>query len=174
VGLAWLILAYRAAPVVPLWEPIPGALYIAMLLMLLAFILLALGLGAGNPTLAGADMILKDQLPVYGVTRITRHPLLWVFALWAIAHLLANGHLAALLLFGAILVTALNGMVSIDRKRRRALGRAWDTFAAATSRVPFAAIVAGRNSLRLEELPVWRIAVGVVLFGAALWLHGFI
>ena len=174
VGLAWLILAYRGAPLVPLWQPIPGALYIAMLLMLLAFILLALGLGARNPTLVGADMMLKDQLPVYSVTRITRHPMLWAFALWAIAHLLANGHLAALLLFGAILVTALYGMVSIDRKRRRSSGRAWDTFAATTSRVPFAAIMARRNSLRFDELPVWRIAVGVVLFVAALRLHGFV
>lgn len=60
-------------------------------------------------------------------------------------------------------------MVSIDRKRRRNLGPAWDEFAAATSRIPFGAIIAGRNQLRLEELSPWRAGVGVVLFAVALW-----
>jgi uncharacterized membrane protein len=172
VGLAWLILAFLTAPLVPLWGPLPGAPAIALVLVLLAFELLVLSLGASNPTLAGPDMLLKDQLPVRGVTRITRHPMLWAFALWAFAHLLTNGDAAGALLFGAILVTALNGMVSIDRKRRRLLGPAWDAFAEATSRVPFAAIIAGRNTLRLDELPLWRLILGVVLFVVALWLHG--
>jgi uncharacterized membrane protein len=173
-GLAWLVLAYRAAPYMPLWQPVPGAAYIALPLMFVAFLLLAFSIGAGNPTLAGADMLLKDRLPIHGITRITRHPGLWAFALWALAHLLANGDVAGVLLFGAILVTALNGMVSIDRKRHRALGRGWDDFAAQTSRVPFAAILAGRNTLDLEELSPWRAAVGAALFALALWLHGVI
>jgi uncharacterized membrane protein len=42
--------------------------------------------------------------------------------------------------FGAFAVTALAGTVSIDAKRRRALGPGWQTFAAQTSIVPFAAI----------------------------------
>jgi uncharacterized membrane protein len=172
VGLAWLILAFLTAPLVPLWGPLPGGPVIALVLVLLAFELLVLSLGANNPTLAGPDMLLKDRLPVHGVTRITRHPMLWAFALWAFAHLLTNGDAAGALLFGAILVTALNGMVSIDRKRRRLLGPAWDAFAEATSRVPFAAIIAGRNTLRLDELRLWRLILGVVLFVVALWLHG--
>jgi uncharacterized membrane protein len=170
-GLAWLIFAFRAAPYVPLWQPLPGARYVALVLVFLAFILLPFSIAPGNPTLAGADMLLKDRLPVHGMTRITRHPGLWAFALWAIAHLIADGDLAGVLLFGAILVTALNGMVSIDRKRRRALGPAWDEFAAATSRLPFAAIIAGRTRLRLDELSPWRSGIGIALFAAALWLH---
>jgi uncharacterized membrane protein len=163
-GLGWLILAYRAAPDVPLWSPLPGAASVALPLTLVAFLLLAYSFGA--------DMLLKDELPVRGITRVTRHPMLWAFALWAVAHLLANGGLADLMLFGAILLTALNGMVSIDRKRQRALGPRWDAFAAQTSRLPFAAILAGRTTLHLEELPPWRGALGVALFAAALWLHG--
>jgi uncharacterized membrane protein len=171
VGLAWLIFAFRAAPYVALWPPLPGMRYVALVLVFLAFILFPFSISAVNPTLAGADMLLKDRLPVQGMTRITRHPGLCAFALWAIAHLLVNGDVAGVLLFGAILVTALNGMVSIDRKRRRALGPAWDAFAAATSRIPFGAILAGRNRLHLDELSPRPAAIGVALFAAALWLH---
>jgi uncharacterized membrane protein len=66
--------------------------------------------------------MIDNKVPVYGITRVTRHPRLCGITLWGIAHLLVNGNLAALIMFGALLVTAVNGMVSIDRKRRRALG----------------------------------------------------
>ena len=171
-GLAWLIFAYRGADVVPLWGPPPGARAIAIVLVLIAFVLLVFSIAPSNPTLAGADEMLKGELAATGIARITRYPGLWAFALWAAAHLYANGDLASLLLFGAILVTALNGMVSIDRKRQRAMGARWEAFAAQTSRLPFAAIVAGRNQLRLAELSLWRVALGVILFLAALFLHG--
>ena len=50
--------------------------------------------------------MIDSKLPVHGITRVTRHPRLCGVSLWAIAHLLVNGHLAALLMFGALLVTA--------------------------------------------------------------------
>jgi len=52
-------------------------------------------------------------------------------------------------MFGALLVTALNGMVFIDRKRRRMLGALWDEFEAQTSSLPFAAILTGRTRFEL-------------------------
>jgi uncharacterized membrane protein len=173
-GLAWLILAYRSADLVPLWGALPGAGVIAIVLVLIAFVLLVFSIAPSNPTLAGADQMLRGELAATGIFRITRHPGLWAFALWAAAHLYANGDLASLLLFGAILVTALNGMASIDRKRQRAMGARWEAFAAKTSRLPFAAIIAGRNELRLAELSPWRAALALVLFLAALFLHGLV
>ncbi len=171
-GLAWLILAYRGADFLPLWGPLLGARAIAIVLMLIAFELLVFSIAPSNPTLAGAELMLKGELAATGIFRITRHPGLWAFALWAVAHLYANGDLASLLLFGAILLTALNGMASIDRKRQRTMGARWQAFAARTSRLPFAAIIAGRNELRLAELSPWRAALALVLFLAALFLHG--
>jgi len=170
-GLVWLALAYRAAPYQPLWAPAP--FWVPAVLVLLGFVLLAYSLGPANPTQVGAERMGAD-LPVRGITRITRHPMLWGFALWAAAHLTVNGHVAGLLLFGAILVTALNGMVSIDRKRAARLGPAWDDFARRTSRLPFAAILSGRGELKLGELALWRLALGIALYVAALWLHGFL
>lgn len=170
-GLVWLALAYRGAPYEPLWAPVP--LWVPAVLVFLGFVLLAYSLGPGNPTQVAAER-LGPELPVFGITRITRHPMLWAFALWALAHLTVNGHWAGVLLFGAILVTALNGMASIDRKRAARLGPAWGDFARRTSRLPFAAILAGRGQLALGELALWRLGLGIGLFVAALWLHGFL
>jgi len=171
VGLVWLALAYRGAPYEPLWNPAP--FWVPGVLVLLGFVLLAYSLGPSNPTQVGAERM-GSALPVAGITRITRHPMLWAFALWALAHLTVNGHWAGVLLFGAILVTALNGMVSIDRKRAAQLGPAWDDFARRTSRLPFAAVLAGRGQLVIGELALWRLGLGIALFVAALWLHGFL
>jgi uncharacterized membrane protein len=91
-----------------------------------------------------------------------------------IAHLLINGNLAALIMFGAVLVTAVNGMASIDRKRRHALGGLWDEFAAQTSRLPFAAILARRARFEISDFRAWQIALTVVLFTGVFWLHGII
>ena len=174
IGLVWLVFAYRAAPFVPLWPTAPWAGYVALPLVLVAFTLVVLGRGRSNPTSTRQKPISAGRLPVHGITRVTRHPRLSGIALWAMAHLLVNGHLAALLLFGTILVTVLNGMASIDRKRRLAVGAAaWDDFAAQTSRLPFCrdsrrpkpararrtrglAIRARRRAVRRRVLAAWR------------------
>jgi uncharacterized membrane protein len=172
-GLGWLIFGYVRAPEQLLWVCPPGGRAAALVIIFIAFILFAYSLTASatSPAVAGLP---KDRLPVVGIMRITRDPMLWSFALWAAAHLLVNGDVASVLLFGAILVTALNGMISIDRKRRRALGPVWDEFTARTSIIPFAAILAGRNELKLAELPLWRAALGAALFLVALFAHPYV
>ena len=74
-----------------------------------------------------------------------RHPLLWVFALWAASHAVPNGDLAHLLLFGTFTAMALLGMVAIDRRKRRQMGEAeWARLAARTAFWPFATLISGR------------------------------
>jgi uncharacterized membrane protein len=173
VGLVWFVFAFRAAPLIPLWPTIPALGYLALVLVFLAFLLVALGAGPTNPTDTHQRMI-DNKVPVYGITRVTRHPRLCGLTLWAIAHLLVNGNLAALIMFGALLVTVVNGMVSIDRKRRHALGPRWDEFEKQTSRLPFDAILAGRTRFELAEFHVWQVVLGVALFLGVFWLHGAI
>lgn len=172
LSLGFLIWAYRDAPFVPLWDFGIGAGHLAKLLVFIAGFLLVGSLTPRNPNLAGADLLLKDALPAEGLIRITRHPMLWAFTFWAIAHLLANGHLAALMLFGAILVTAQNGMYSIDRKQQRRHGAAWDAFAARTSLIPFLAILQGRNQFVFREYGLARVAIACALFLILLYGHG--
>jgi uncharacterized membrane protein len=173
-GLGWFIVAYRVAPRVPLWPTIPPLGWLAFVLVFLGFLLAVVGVGPMNPTDTHAPRMIDGKLPVYGVTRVTRHPRLCGVSLWAIGHLLVNGHLAALLMFGALLVTAINGMASIDRKRCRTLGAHWDEFERQTSRLPFAAIVTGRTGFKLAEFQVRQVALAVALFSGAFWLHGII
>ncbi|WP_309646459.1 NnrU family protein, partial [Phenylobacterium sp.] len=104
---------------------------------------------------------------------ITRHPFLWGVAIWAAGHLLVNGDRASLVLFGAMLVLALFGTSSIDAKRKRVLGATWDGFAAQTSNVPFAAIAAGKQPLKLGEIGWWRIVLAVAIWAALLWGHPY-
>src|SRR5262249_10385950 len=91
-----------------------------------------------------------------GIVRVTRHPFLTGVGLWALVHLIGNGDLASLVFFATWAIVALAGTVSIDAKRRRLLGAAWEPFAAQTSIVPFAAIAAGRNHFVPREIGLWR------------------
>ena len=107
-----------------------------------------------------------------GILRITRHPFLMGVAIWSVVHLVGNGDVASLLFFGALAVVSIAGPPSIDAKRRRALGpAAWDAFASRTSIMPFAAILAGRNTLALRELGAWRPVAGVAAYALILGGH---
>ena len=51
------------------------------------------------------------------------------------------------------------------------LGEAWDTFAAKTSVLPFGAILAGQQQLRLGELGARKIAIALLLWAGSLYTH---
>src|SRR5262245_43598641 len=84
-GIVWMSYAYGAAPREPLW---PGLRLLPAALMPLAFVLLACGY-ARNPTMVGADRLLKSEEPARGMIRITRHPIMWALILWSVAHVVA-------------------------------------------------------------------------------------
>jgi uncharacterized membrane protein len=97
--------------------------------------------------------------------------MLWSFALWAAVHIIGNGDSAAIVFFGTFLVTALAGMPSIDAKLARRDPATWQALSAATSIVPFAAIVESRNRFVPHEMG-WRVPlIGVVAWAVALRLH---
>ncbi|MEM8789832.1 MAG: NnrU family protein [Pseudomonadota bacterium] len=81
-----MVLGYRAAAFTPVWYPPPAMVHANNLLMLAAVALFGMGSSKGR---ARAWL---------------RHPMLTGFAVWCIAHLLVNGDLASLILWGALLV----------------------------------------------------------------------
>ena len=86
--------------------------------------------------------------------------------------LLSLSWAASLVFFATWAIVAVAGTVSIDAKRRRLLGTAWEPFAAQTSIVPFAAIAAGRNRLIPREVGVWRWAIALLAYVLMLGGHG--
>jgi len=171
-GMIWLIAAYIQAPQIVTWGVPPWWKPVAIVLMLPAFILAVLGLRTPNPAAVGMEG-LAAQSPK-GIVRVTRHPLLLGVGLWALVHLVANGDVASFLFFGTLALTALAGTVSIDAKRRRALGPAWQTFAAQTSVVPFAAIAAGRTKFKIGEIAPSRWAIAIAAYVLFLGGHSHI
>ena len=169
-GMVWLVSAYNGAGYVETWGTPEWWKPFAIALMLPAFLLVVIGLTTPNPTaVAGEGLVGR---PPQGIVRVTRHPFLVGVALWAGIHVVNNGDVASLLFFGSLTVVAAAGTVSIDAKRRRVLGApAWDVFASRTSIVPFAAILAGRNTLSAGELGWWRPAAGLALYALMLGGH---
>lgn len=171
VGLGVLIWGYVVAPYVALW-PVPTWTYwIAIVGMVPMFILFIAGVTTPSPTAVGGESTAEREDVAEGVLAITRHPSLWAYTLWAAVHIPANGDLASLLLFGGIIVLCVGGMIHIDRRKALQLGARWETFAAKTSLVPFAALLAGRTRLRLKAFGVWRLALALVLYAAMLFGH---
>lgn len=168
---AWFASAYSRADYVELWPPATWLAWLAILLMPIPCLLLVSGLTTANPSLVGNALARKTVEPPEGIVRITRHPTMWAFGLWAIIHLIANGDLASLILFGTIAALALIGTALIDARYRDRLTDAWPSFADQTSNLPFAAILAGRQQLALGEIGWWRLALALGLYVLLLALH---
>jgi uncharacterized membrane protein len=176
-GLVWVIWAYKQAPLLDpvLWPGTIGARHTAVLIMAIAFILFVCALSAPNPTAAGGEKLLMKGDAAHGIFRVTRHPLMWSFVLWGVAHLLNRTDPASLWLFGGMAFLALTGTVMIDRKKKRLFPEQWDQFAAVTSNIPFAAIIARRNRFVLSEIGWWRIVLGLAIWAViVLWAHAWV
>lgn len=174
VGIAWLAMSYNEAATGPnplYWAPPIWAMHLSPIVILIAALFVVIGVTTPNPTSVGTEELAKDPETVKGMLRITRHPFLWGVAIWALWHILINGDQASVIFFGTFALLAVLGTFSIDDKRRKKLGDIWTGFASRTSNLPFAAIVAGRNQLKIGELGWWRILLALVIFGAALYGH---
>jgi len=161
----WMLFAWRAAPYVEVWRAPPWARWIPIVVMPIVLLLMVCGFSTKNPTSAGQEGAIS--VDPRGIVRITRHPVLWAFALWGLSHLPPNGDVAAVFLFGGIATLAVLGMLHIDARRKEKLGEAWGEFAAKTSLLPFAR---GGGVAAMKEIGIARVLVAVVLYVGM--LHG--
>jgi uncharacterized membrane protein len=138
-GFALIALGYGQARMdsAALYNPPLFMNHIAGLLVLLSFVLLAAAYVPGNQ-IKGA----------------VGHPMIAGVKLWAFAHLLCNGRVADVTLFGAFLVWAIADFI-VSRKRDRAAGTTYPT----------------GNGLRT----VMTVVAGAVVWAAfAFWLHQYL
>jgi uncharacterized membrane protein len=149
---------YRLGDQAALWSIADGGWIVAEILMWLASIFLA-GSFVGNPALPGARRVNAPS----GVLAITRHPMMWSFAIWAVVHVAVVATPKAVLFDGAILFLALVGAAGQDNKKRKLMGANWHEWAAQTSFVPFAR--------GLKSPGATALVGGTVLFAVATWVH---
>jgi uncharacterized membrane protein len=170
LGLTWLIWAFLRGHV-----PQPTGLleyrWLSAALNFVALTFIVFGVISRSPTMVGGEGALLDEDPAKAAHRITRHPMLWGFALWALTHMAFNPQAATLWFFGAFLVLALAGTRSIDAKRARALGAPWQAYVARTSNIPFVAIAQGRNRLSLAEMTDYRLLIALGVWASLLLFH---
>jgi uncharacterized membrane protein len=102
VSLVLMVIGYRGADFVNVWYPPSFMVHINNLLMLVAFFVFGLSATTGS---------LRGKL---------RHPQLLAVKIWAVAHLLVNGDLASIVLFGSMLLWAGAEVAVINR------AEAWD------------------------------------------------
>lgn len=88
VGIVLMVIGYRGTDFVPVWNPPAFMVHINNLLMLIAIYMLSPAPKRGK--------LLQGM----------RHPMATGFSIWAVAHLLVNGDLASLILFGGLLIWA--------------------------------------------------------------------
>ena len=99
-GLVLMSIGYRSAEFINVWYPPAFLTHVNNLLMLLALWVY------GSSAAKGAK-----AWPAYK----TRHPQLLGVKIWALAHLLVNGDLASIVLFGSMLAWAVGSVILINR-----------------------------------------------------------
>lgn len=168
----WLALAALRAPYVPLWAPPLWTYWLPVLVMPFAFMLISAGLIEPNPlSVSLAKAPLTPERP--GIISLTRHPVLWGFGLWGLAHIPPNGALVPVILFGGFTLFAFAGMLLVDRKRRRTLGPdAWRALDASRRLFPGGSSQAGSIRALFTPRTLAGMATGLLLYLLFLvWAH---
>lgn len=162
-AFGWVIVAYRAAPAADLAGSGKAGWIVATILMVPALVLLA-GSFAGNPALpapgrAGAQAATGPR----GVFRVTRHPMMWAFGLWALSHVILLWSWRSVITAAAMGLLALVGAHLQDRKKRALMGDAWVQWEACTGYWP-------RFGQLVKVGPLcW--AMGLMLWVLISWAH---
>ena len=166
--LLWLIAAAGRAPRVGLWDWAVWQNHLVLTAMLAACLILSFGIARPNPFSFGGARNAEFDPARPGILRWMRHPVLVAAAIWALAHLLANGDLAHVILFGTFAGFALLGQVMIDRRKRSQMGADWARLRQA--------VASGPLIPRPESLAgaVMRAVAGLALYGGLLALHPYL
>lgn len=167
-----IIQAYRGLPPgEPYWVAGHTLWVVSSVLTLFASILF-MGSLVGNPALPAPNAARVAQRAPRGVYAMTRHPMMWGFALWALAHALVVPTLGQWILSATIAFLALAGSAGQDVKKARLMGDSWRHWAARTSFVPLARQFSGRSPWGDAILRAHALLGGITLWLAASWAHG--
>jgi uncharacterized membrane protein len=164
IGLfGWMSVAFVRTPAGPtLWNGYDWLPWIVASLLTLVALALFIGSLSGNPALPQANLAGVSARNPMGVFKITRHPMMWGFAVWALAHAIVAPSSRVLVLTGAMAFLALVGAHGQDLRKSAQDPHEWNVWRMRTSYWP--QISAARELGRhwLTALLAWL---------AITWLH---
>ena len=117
-----------------------------------------------NPAFPTGGKPVTEIGPARGVFAITRHPMMWGFAIWALVHVIVNPTPAAIVVSAAIAILALGGAAGQDVKKKKLIGEPWRDWESRTSFLPYGRGVASAGGFALIG--------GTLLWLAASYAHG--
>jgi uncharacterized membrane protein len=131
VLIVWGFGRYRSAGYIPVWDPPSWLWPITLVLMWFSFVALV-----------------ATYAPLGKIKGLLRHPMLAAIKAWALAHLLVNGDLGSMILFGAFLAWAVYDRIAVKRRGDTGAPRSGFTIGDAIS-----------------------LVVGSAAYAAMFWLH---
>ncbi len=171
VAIYWLTKQFNIAPygdklwLVPDWWR-----WVQAALILVAFIFIFAGSMKPNPSAPGGATVLENPAAADGIFAITRHPVMWGVAIWAVTHMISQATWRGFAFFGALAATALIGSW-LQQNRKRDSIPGWAPFEAKTSFFPFVAVLQGRAKFSLKAIG-WRpLAIALIAWAAVLHFH---
>lgn len=172
--LGWVGVAYAEADYVELWAQATWMRWVPVVVMVPVCVLLAGFFVHANPLSVGfRGASFNPDKP--GIVSVTRHPLMWALLLWALAHIVPNGDVASLLMFGLFAVLGAVGPLSLDAKARRQLGaERWAALAKPTSNLPFAAALQGHSKIDWGNVLCQPAIGGMILYAVLMAAHPYV
>jgi uncharacterized membrane protein len=172
ITFAWLILAVSRAPYAGLWALSPWQVYVTVILVALACMLMVAGLATPNPLSLSVRAAGVD-IPKGAILGVTRHPLLWALGLWSLSHMLVNGDVAAVTLFGLLAIFALGYMPLMDKRVQKNKGmEEWNRLSVGSSNMLFTGYFRNNSRPLVDRTLILSVIGGFALFFLLLFLHG--
>ncbi|CAH0498554.1 NnrU family protein [Novosphingobium sp. CECT 9465] len=173
--LTWGIVAFdRALSTTPVWDgthPLPWLLGSVLTIVSLALLLPSF---VRNPALPGVKAAGLGTVIPTGVFKITRHPMMWAFSLWAIGHIIVAPELRMFIFMGSIILIALLGSHFQDKRKVAQNNREFGPWQRRTTFWPDVRQFGRIGIVWLIAVVLWFLATTLhwELFGipAGLWL----
>ena len=163
--LIWMVMAFRSVPAgQTLWNAGDILWAISSIITLFAAVLYA-GSLSGNPALPSPGAAELAARTPTGVFKVTRHPMMWSFALWGIAHILIAPRADIFIFIGRIIFLALAGSVAQEHKKSKVMGVEWESWLRKTTYWP--------RLSKLLNVGLANWVIGFVIWLLATWAHNF-